>query len=131
MKTFFYIIFSLFAIQLSGQTIHYVNPLAQGQNNGSSWANAFASLHEGLSAAQPGDAIWVAQSIYRPTAGTDKTIRFELKSNVKMYGGFVGGEPMLAERNWEVHPSIIDGDIGTLQYAETHSNLLFVGKLIK
>jgi len=121
----------LFAIQLSGQTIHYVNPLAQGQNNGSSWANAFASLHEGLSAAQPGDAIWVAQSIYRPTAGTDKTIRFELKSNVKMYGGFVGGESMLAERNWEVHPSIIDGDIGTLQYAETHSNLLFVGKLIK
>ncbi len=48
-----------------------------------------------------------------------------------MYGGFVGGESMLAERNWEVHPSIIDGDIGTLQYAETHSNLLFVGKLIK
>jgi len=54
MKTFFYIIFSLFAIQLSGQTIHYVNPLAQGQNNGSSWANAFASLHEGFSAASLG-----------------------------------------------------------------------------
>ena len=45
-------------------TIWYVNLNATGAQNGSSWADAFVSPQQGLSAAQAGDEIWVAKGVY-------------------------------------------------------------------
>lgn len=112
---------------LAAQSIHRVNPAAQGQNNGTSWADAFTDLHAALAAALTGDAIWVAEGTYRTTTGTDRTIHFQLKSGVKLYGGFAGTESSLDEREWLSHPTIFDGDIGVQGDSTDNTfNLLFL-----
>jgi predicted outer membrane repeat protein len=96
------------------QSRRYVSHLASGQNNGSSWINAFTDLQTALQVAQPGDSIWIAAGVYLPTTGTDRNIYFELKSGVRLYGGFAGTETDLSQRDWEEHPTILSGDIGTV-----------------
>lgn len=103
----------LFSGVCLGQSIYFVDSAAQGQNNGTSWADAFISLHSALYSAQSGDEVWVASGIYRPTTGTDRTIHFEQKSGIKLFGGFAGTESFLSERKLNEFPTIIDGDIGT------------------
>ncbi len=114
-------------VWLTAQNTRYVAPSAQGQNNGTSWTDAFTDLHTALAAAQSGDAIWVAEGTYRTTNGTDRTARFQLKSGIKLYGGFAGSESSLDERDWTEHPTIFDGDIGVQGDSTDNTyNLLFL-----
>ena len=92
-------------------TILKVNLNATGNNNGTSWDNAFTDLKSAISAAQAGDKIWVAQGTYTP--GTQRTDSFELKDGVKIYGGFAGTETTAEERNPKTNVTILSGDIGT------------------
>ncbi len=74
----------------------YVNAnLATGANDGTSWSNAFRGPHglqAALAAAVSGDEIWAARGAYKPTSGTDRTVSFQLKNGVTVYGAFAGGE---------------------------------------
>ncbi|MFN0176261.1 MAG: T9SS type A sorting domain-containing protein [Saprospiraceae bacterium] len=90
----------------------YVNPLANGQNNGSTWTNAFADLHHALVTAQTGDEVWVAEGEYRPDTASNRDRSFVLKSGVKLYGGFNGTEASLAQRDITAHPTVLSGNIG-------------------
>ncbi len=93
----------------------YVDISANGTNDGSSWTNAYTDLQPAIAAAvAQGTAveIWVARGEYRPTATTDRTISFEMHSNIAMYGGFAGGETSLTERDWKVNRTVLSGDIG-------------------
>ncbi len=91
-----------------------------GANNGASWANAYTHLQDALDAATdcPGnvDEIWVAEGTYLPTAlhagGTNRHKTFFVNYDVKIFGGFAGGETMRSQRNWTTHPTILSGDIG-------------------
>jgi hypothetical protein len=127
MKHFFLLL--LFCAQaLPAKTI-FVKKDAAGLNDGTSWANAFTNLHDGLSTAQAGDQIWVAKSTYHPSTNSDRNIHFELKSGVKLYGGFAGTESALTQRDWSAHPSIIDGDIGLVGDSTDNSyNLLYMDR---
>ncbi len=89
----------------------YVKHDATGNNDGSSWADAYADLQMGLTNALSGDEIWVAAGIYKPTTGTDRRATFQLKNGVALYGGFTGTETARAERDWETHPTVLSGDI--------------------
>ncbi|AXE17380.1 hypothetical protein DR864_06365 [Runella rosea] len=99
-------------------TVIYVNVAnnAPGQD-GSSWSKAFASLQQGLTAAAALQAspnkvqVWVAQGTYKP--GTLRKDVFSIPSGVKVFGGFVGTETLLSERNWKTNPTILSGEIGT------------------
>ncbi|HLB75271.1 MAG TPA: lamin tail domain-containing protein, partial [Sedimentisphaerales bacterium] len=53
------------------KTIKYVDADAAGDNNGSTWQDAFNYLQDALSAARLGDEIWVAQGVYKPDQDTD------------------------------------------------------------
>jgi Subtilase family len=96
----------------------YVNVAnnAPGQD-GSSWSKAFSSLQQGLSAAETLHAsagtaqVWVAQGTYKP--GTLRKDVFAIPSGVKVYGGFVGTETQISERNWKTNLTILSGEIGT------------------
>ncbi|TKC63648.1 DUF1565 domain-containing protein [Pedobacter hiemivivus] len=68
-----------------------------GQNNGSTWDNAYLDLQSALKVALAGDQIWVAKGTYSP--GALVTSYFTLKEGVKMYGGFAATESTLAERD--------------------------------
>jgi len=128
MNPVFYILLSLtFSLQTAAQNRLYVNLSANGQNNGQSWTDAFNSLHDALALAEASDEIWVAGGIYRPSATGDRSARFEMLSGVKIYGGFAGTELDLSERDWQSHPSIFDGDIGTVGDSTDNSyNLLYL-----
>lgn len=100
-----------------GESIMYVKRLAAGHNDGSSWQNAFAHLQDALTAALPGDELWVAGGTYHPDQGGGKTlgdrrISFTLKKNVGLYGGFSGTEVSRNQRNWKTNLTTLSGDLG-------------------
>jgi Immunoglobulin I-set domain/Right handed beta helix region/S-layer homology domain len=99
----------------------YVNAAATGSNNGSSWANAYTSLQTALGAANATDEIWVAAATYRPTGDGDRTVSFDLKNGVGIYGGFVGTETQRTERDPDANVTVLSGDIGTAGVATDNS----------
>lgn len=98
-------------LQAQGKRI-YVNPTATGGNNGTNWQNALVSLKLALIYAQPGDTVWAATGVYKPTTDNNRTRRFELKNRVCLYGGFAGTETNINQRDLAQNQSILSGDIG-------------------
>ena len=101
------------------------NTLSEG--DGSSWPNAVTQLADALKAAKTNTAIqqiWVAAGTYKPLyngidngsflscPATNRDNAFVLVNNVKIYGGFAGGETTLTARNLLNNPTILSGDIG-------------------
>ncbi|MCB9297750.1 MAG: T9SS type A sorting domain-containing protein [Lewinellaceae bacterium] len=98
----------------------YVDAGVAASGPGVGWACAFKTLQEGLDAADDGDEIWVAAGIYYPTAdaagnpnpANPRAKTFYIGKNIRIYGGFAGGETTLSERGWGANPTILSGDIG-------------------
>lgn len=85
-----------------------VNYAATGANTGTTWTDAFTTLDAALTAAMTGDEIWVARGTYSP--GTTSTSdSFALKDAVDVYGGFLGYEGSLDDRDPELNPTVLDG----------------------
>ncbi len=84
-----------------GATI-FVKADAAGANNGASWADAFTQVQPALNAAVSGDEVWVAAGTY---VGC-----ITLSAGVALYGGFVGSESTLAQRNWEANKTVLEGN---------------------
>ncbi len=95
-------------------TVIYVDSLATGANNGSSWTSAYTDLQDGLTATGSGDTIWVAKGTYFPTSTADRYGTFQLLNAVAIYGGFAGNETDISERDWVANVTILSGDIGIL-----------------
>lgn len=101
--------------------VYFVNQQVVGGNNdGSSWANAFSDLQDALAALPtcPNvNKIWVAKGTYYPTTGTDQTLSFNIPSDIEIYGGLEGTEDPatfdLATRDFVAHETVLSGDIGT------------------
>lgn len=94
----------------------YVNHQAQGQNNGTTWANAYTDLQDALDAARLSQGIvrqiWVANGTYRPDRGTgDRSLSFELCDGLTLVGGFVGLETSVDQRELMGAPTILSGDL--------------------
>jgi len=105
--------------------ITYVDRVAAGANDGSSWSNAYLDLQDALAAVACAGAgeIWVAQGTYRPDRATaDRTHTFALLSNVSVYGGFNATETLLSQRDPDANITILSGDIGV---PNTHSDNSF------
>ena len=104
-------VFSLFiSASLSGAVIYVDSSLTGG--DGSSWTTAYGDLQDALSEAVAGDEVWVKNGTYFPTSGTDRNQFFQVPSDVKLYGGFLGTETSLAAWNPANSSTILSGDIG-------------------
>ena len=99
-------------LALSAQKRYYVQPTAQGIATGLSWTDAFPHVQVALDSAKAGDTVWVAAGTYKPTTGNLRTVSFEPRSGVRLYGGFSGVETQINQRNWTSNPTILSGDIG-------------------
>lgn len=98
--------------QVNAQRTVYVDLNATGSNDGTSWENAYVDLQGALGNAESLDTIWVAQGTYKPAAGYDRTVSFQIPDSVVVYGGFDGTESTLTDRNYTDNPTILSGDIG-------------------
>ncbi len=80
----------------------YVDQDASGSQSGLDWENALHSVKLALEVAAGFSVpeIWVAEGVYEES--------IEMYSNISMYGGFQGTETLLSERNWDLHPTILD-----------------------
>ncbi len=105
----------------------FVKQSAGGLNNGSSWTNAFTNLQTALGTPACTE-IWVAAGVYKP--GASRTNTFNIKSGLLVYGGFVGTETLLGQRNPTANITILSGDIDSNdtnsdgnQIAETYNDI--------
>ncbi len=89
----------------------YVNSLSTGNNDGTSWTNAYTDLKVALDAANNGIEIWVATGTYLPSL-SDRNASFQIPNGVRVLGGFPNsGNPSLADRDWQSNPTLLSGDI--------------------
>lgn len=105
--------------------IIYVKENGAGNEDGTSWANAFATLQEALEIATEGKLIWIAEGTYYPTkdrSGNDnpadaRTKTFQMKNGVEIYGGFAGNEAAdfdIRNRDFSANETILSGDLGAI-----------------
>ena len=93
-------------------SIVYVDENANGNNDGTSWDDAYTDLQVALANVGTIDTIWVAEGIYHPAQGTDRDSSFILKNNLVILGGFKAGDTCEIYRDWLAYPTILSGDIG-------------------
>jgi hypothetical protein len=94
--------------------IVYVKP--DGTGDGSSWEHALGSVQAAINT-NGVQQVWVATGTYFPTSmyGTSGSVRdraIQLKSGVKVYGGFSGSETSLTQRNVSANLTVLSGDLG-------------------
>ena len=80
----------------------YVAKTGSDANDGLSWATAKVTVQAGLNAAAAGDEVWVAAGTYVELVS--------LAGGAALYGGFVGSETDLAQRDWKANLTILDGN---------------------
>lgn len=108
--------FCAFAASPAFAAIIFVKADAGGGNNGTTWADAFVSLQNALTAAANGDEIWIAAGTYKPAgAGGNRAASFVIDKDIDVLGGFAGTEtPDAAGRamkNAIVNVVILSGDL--------------------
>lgn len=90
----------------------YVDLTATGNNDGTSWTDAYTNLQTALDSAGQDAQLWVATGIYTPEPGpTLDSTRFFASQRLEIYGGFNGTETMIEERDWTTNITVFSGDI--------------------
>lgn len=101
---------NLIPINSDSHGIIYVTP--EGCGDGSSWAQATSDLQSAIYKSQmEGLAVWVKEGNYK--RATIQDYAFNLCGDCQLFGGLQGNEPYdydLSLRDFEAHPSILDGD---------------------
>lgn len=100
-------------------SVIYVDSAATGDDDGSTWANAFADLQDGIAAWAAGKEIWVAGApttgkTYKPDGADpgNRALYFSPPDGCQIFGGFAGTETARAQRDPAVNLTILSGDIG-------------------
>jgi len=93
----------------------FVNSSVSQSGDGSSWEEAFSSIHEAANLASLFHEsmlkeIWIAAGTYKP--GDSDTDFFRLIPNTSYIGGFAGTESLITQRNISANKTIITGDLG-------------------
>lgn len=73
--------------------------------DGATWETAFPRIGEALAVARPNDEIWVARGVYNESIA--------MKSGVRIYGGFAGGETDLNARRPDTNGTTLDASGST------------------
>jgi predicted outer membrane repeat protein len=107
------------ACALAPAGVLFVDAAATGADNGSSWANAFTTLQDALSAARASGGIseiWMAEGVYRPDQGSgftagDRGAGFDLVNGLTIRGGFRVDGAVGTERAPANYVTTLSGDL--------------------
>lgn len=108
------IVCSLLCVQVSAQTILYVDQNATGPaHDGWTWCTAFTDLQDALDLANFNVVIKVAAGSYTPDRGTgSRNGTFRLENDIAIEGGYAGcGFPNPEDRDYQTYETILNGDI--------------------
>lgn len=114
MKTkLLHVIFLLTIGIVNAQNVIYVNQNATGNNDGTSWADAYVLLESAVTSATPNTDIWIASGTYKPNLpGGSRFSTFLISQpNIGLYGGFAGTETQLSQRIYGQNETILSGDL--------------------
>lgn len=85
---------------------------AVGNNDGISWNDAYINLQDAFDNANTGEQIWIAEGIYKPSNNISPDSNwFEVTQGLEIYGGFIGTEISLDQRDWNTNITELSGDI--------------------
>lgn len=109
--------------------IVYVNPLATGNNNGATWADAYIKASDAFINAIDGNEIWIAQGTYTRSDSNRYITYGWLVDSIKVYGGFSGNgtETSINQRDWDLYPTIFSGDLGVVGDSADNAYTVFYG----
>jgi len=99
----------------------FVDVNAQGNNDGSSWVDAYTCLQDALAAASSSDEVLVAKGIYKPDQGKgispgDQAMTFQLIDGVTIKGGYAGVSYLGRTRT-------ATGDAASTEFVEPDPNI--------
>ncbi len=117
------------AINLAAADPIFVDLNAAGDNNGSSWTDAYTNLQTAIEEAVSDDVLWVAEGVY--TNDIDGTESFSIDKSLTIYGGFTNGMETLGDRDATAHPTILDGEKTRRVLNITAGNVLLDGLTVK
>ncbi|UCD84774.1 MAG: chitobiase/beta-hexosaminidase C-terminal domain-containing protein, partial [Deltaproteobacteria bacterium] len=110
--------------------IWYVNDDATGNNDGTSWENAFTVVQDAVDAAVSGCMVWVAEGTYTNSPTSSAPV-MTMEYGVGIYGGFSGTESSFLERDAPAgYPTILDGEDVSYHVVVGASNALLDGFII-
>ena len=89
----------------------YVDKDASGNNDGTSWADAYTDLQTAIGNATSSDEIWVAEGVYKPNGEGDSFTITGAKDGLEVYGGFDATESNRDERDPTANRTILSGDL--------------------
>lgn len=97
----------------------FVDEDARGDDDGSSWKDAFDRVQEALAVAAEDDLIWVAEGVYLASYTGDRAESFVVPADFELTGGFDASELYLDERELStvngiqqpVQETILSGDL--------------------
>lgn len=113
---YFALLLVFFSMHAYSET-YFVSKTGSDSNDGLSWQNSFSSFQKAYDTAASGDQVWIAHGNYLPTSDFGLNIgesgkHFKLKNGVEFYGGFLGNETSLQERDYTLNITELSGDIG-------------------
>ena len=95
----------------------FVNLNATGNNDGTSWTDAYNNLQDAINNTSNGKQIWVAAGTYFPKSfaissqQTNRDKTFLINKGVFIYGGFNGTETAINQRDFINNKTILSGDV--------------------
>lgn len=101
------VLFSFFAIKVHATVLYVDVAKADNSGAGTSWATAKKGLQHALDIAASGDQVWVRAGTYLVPYPSPY---FYMKAGVGVYGGFIGNETSLSQRNWKTNITTLSAD---------------------
>ena len=89
-----------------GATIFVDDDQTTNPADGTSWATAFADLHDALNAAGAGDEVWIAEGVYHPGIAS---ATFSIPQDVQVFGGFDGVNTSFESRDPQTFVTTLTG----------------------
>ncbi len=112
------------ALQVVAGPVHAevcrVTSSGSSSGDGSNWTAQAMDLQTALATGTCTE-LWVGAGTYLPTSGTDRSISFDIRPGLAVYGGFAGTETQRNQRDPSANVSTLSGDIGVAGDAADNS----------